>query len=188
MENVVRQIKILRVQEYKQRFPTVQQSGDELAEFYFFRQKLVGEKVTENFESRLIPELKPICVCQKIMNVDEESEECPDCKSHFHPMCMRQHSDRRCFECKKELPKKLIYTHKREEANDNPELKRKHVDDNFETLSPEKHPDDQAAKQAAKDPYSSLFDPNMSAKLTDVVAALKKKNEFQLGTEVSHET
>jgi len=65
VENVVQLIQILRLQEYKQRFPTPQQPADEVPEFYFFRQKFVGglgSKV-DCFESRLMPELKPICVC-----------------------------------------------------------------------------------------------------------------------------
>ena len=61
----------------------------------------------------LLPELKPICVCQKIANLDEETLECPSCKAAFHPDCMRQQLDIKCASCKQDLPRKLVYTHKR---------------------------------------------------------------------------
>ena len=62
----MRLIKILRLQEYKQRFPTQQWPANEVPEFYFFRQKFVGGlgSKAESFESRLISELKPICVLE----------------------------------------------------------------------------------------------------------------------------
>lgn len=65
IENIVQLIQILRLQEYKQRFPTQQQPANEIPEFFFFRQKFVGglSCKAESFESRLMPELKPICVC-----------------------------------------------------------------------------------------------------------------------------
>lgn len=99
---------------------------------------------------------------------------------------MRQHSDSRCFECKAELPKKLIYSHKREEAREaEPEgsLKRVHADEPAKiSIKTEE------TKTQAKDPFTSIKDAGLSAKLADVIAALKKKSEFTLGTEVSQET
>ena len=66
VENFVSFIKILRLQEYKQRFPTQQQLANEVTEFYFFRQKFVGGLCSkaESFESRLMPELKLIFVLE----------------------------------------------------------------------------------------------------------------------------
>ena len=66
VENVVRLIKILRLQEFKQRLQTQRQPTNEVPEFYFFRQKFVGGLCSkaESFESRLIPELKLICVLE----------------------------------------------------------------------------------------------------------------------------
>lgn len=130
-----------------------------MPEFYFFRQKFVGglcEKA-ESFESRLMPELKPVCVCQRVLNVDEEAEECPNCKAYFHPICMRQHSDRRCFDCKQELPKKLIYSHKREETNETLELKLKltekpQIAERAEQIMTEKV----QSNQTSKDPFTSI--------------------------------
>ncbi len=66
VENVVRLIKNLRLREYKQRFPAQQQLANKVPEFYFFRQKFVGGLFSkaESFESRLMPELKLICVLE----------------------------------------------------------------------------------------------------------------------------
>ena len=60
VEKVAQLIQILRLQEYKQRFPTQQQPDNEVPEFYFGG--LVSK--AESFESRLMPELKPICVLE----------------------------------------------------------------------------------------------------------------------------
>ena len=62
-----------------------------------------------------MPELEPICICGDIWSPTQDTcEECPGCKTLFHPVCMRQHSDLRCFSCKEPLPKKLVYSHSRE--------------------------------------------------------------------------
>jgi hypothetical protein len=76
---------------------------------------------------------------------------------------MRQHSDRRCFACKEELPKKLIYSHKREEAREvEDNFQRKHMDGGVTDTADK---DDKsaaiqsvAAKTAIqqKDPYTSI--------------------------------
>ena len=66
VENFVLFIQILRLQEFKQRLSTQRQPTNEVPSFYFFPQKFVGGlgSKAESFESRLMPELKPICVLE----------------------------------------------------------------------------------------------------------------------------
>ena len=78
------------------------------SDYYFFRQTYAKGELT--------PELKPICVCRKFFNVEDDNSYCPSCQEPFHPICMRQHSDTNCFNCKQELPRKLVYATKREPA------------------------------------------------------------------------
>lgn len=54
-----------------------------------------------------------MCICGVIWTPldSQEIEECDKCSALFHPVCMRQHSDLRCNQCKAELPRKLVYRH-----------------------------------------------------------------------------
>jgi hypothetical protein len=97
LSNVIRKVEVLRLQEFKARFenPVKDILGDDSqlysklenfaelfpSDFYFFRQKYANHQ--------LLPELKPVCVCQKVFNADEEYSYCPKCKEPFHPVCIR---------------------------------------------------------------------------------------------------
>ena len=59
-----------------------------------------------------------MCVCQKILNLDDETRECPHCKAVFHPECMRQQLDLKCISCKELIPRKLVYSHMRDQTED----------------------------------------------------------------------
>ena len=109
--NIVKKVNVLRQQDFKSKFPKgglrtdatlllqdsisrndVSAQNDlpepyRSSDYFFFRQRFMKNK-TETGGS-LLPELKPICVCQKIANLDEETLECPSCKAAFHPDCMR---------------------------------------------------------------------------------------------------
>jgi hypothetical protein len=107
IQNVQREVKVLRVGDFRKRVqddPFLLDNSDKNA-IFFFRQRLNG--------GLLEPELTPMCICGVIWSpLDaQEVEECELCTGLFHPVCMRQHSDLRCNDCKAELPKKLVYRH-----------------------------------------------------------------------------
>ena len=107
IQNVQREVKVLRVAEFRKRVQADPFLLDksEKNEIFFFRQRLIGKS--------LEPELTPMCICGVIWSPldPQEIEECDHCSGLFHPVCMRQHSDLRCNDCKAELPKKLVYRH-----------------------------------------------------------------------------
>lgn len=77
-----------------------------------------------------------MCACGVIWSPldTQPMDECPGCQAVFHLECMRQHLDLRCVECKKDLPRNLIYSHLRgrtdvREAVDGPAQKRQRVED-----------------------------------------------------------
>ena len=110
--NVIKQVYVLRQQEFKSKFPQplneLKKAGAEggleepyQSDYFFFRQRYIGASSGQaSVTNQLLPELKPICVCQKILNLDEETRECPGCKAAFHPDCMRQQLDIKCISCK----------------------------------------------------------------------------------------
>ena len=131
-ENAVKKVEVLRLADFKQRFkhPAAEllphhhskeglplrltsQTLDE-ADVFFFRQKFVKPiNSTSSSAGNYAPELKPSCLCSKIINPDDETISCSNCSALMHPLCMRQNADRRCCECKFEIPFKLIYSLKR---------------------------------------------------------------------------
>lgn len=127
---------------------------------------------------QLLPELKPICVCQKIMNLDDETLECPGCKAPFHPDCMRQCLDIKCVQCKQDLPRKLVYTHKRMQdaslEDPNPAKRARTEQQPIQTQ-------EQIRPKAAvvpKPAYPSLKEnPALASDLNSYVTSLRKQND-----------
>jgi hypothetical protein len=68
-----------------------------------------------------MPDLKPICVCQSVANLDDDLSECSisnsensKCAAMFHPECYRQSGmPPNCTDCKEEIPRSQIYPHVR---------------------------------------------------------------------------
>ena len=85
-------------------------------DLFFFRQLYSNQK-----GGTYAPELKPSCVCKKIINPDDDTIICSNCDAFMHLICLRQNADRKCYECKREFPIKDIYSLKRatiEDVND----------------------------------------------------------------------
>ena len=106
----------MRLQPFKERYkcpnsdiPNIREpvSNNRLDEIdvFFFRQRY-NRKIDAG--GVYAPELRPSCVCRKILNPDDETIACQFCQSYMHPVCLRQNADRRCYECKNEIPIKLI--------------------------------------------------------------------------------
>ncbi|CDW83551.1 transcription elongation factor s- [Stylonychia lemnae] len=118
-ENIRKKVEVLRLQEFKQRFKhpnadfpdirTISNQNLDEADVFFFRQRFNRTSNGGNY----IPELKPSCVCRCFLNPDDETIMCEKCQAFMHPQCLRQNADRRCFECKEEIPIKAIYNLKR---------------------------------------------------------------------------
>eukprot|EP00347_Sterkiella_histriomuscorum_P015578 403356500 len=152
VENAIKKVEVLRLQDFKQRFkhpakelshiktPLSNQTVDD-ADVFFFRQRFtrVNSSTASSIPGKqtqqgtYAPELKQSCLCRKILNPDDETIMCENCSSLLHPQCLRQNADRKCYECGKEVPIKAIYSLKRQALmKDDEEEEQK---DQGETLS-----------------------------------------------------
>lgn len=120
--NVIKKVDVVRLLDFKQRFKhpneefpsVVTMTNERLDEVdvFFFRQRYTRPSGPES-KGAYAPELKPGCVCKKILNPDDETITCDNCKAFMHPTCLRQNADRKCSECRQEIPIKAIYNLKR---------------------------------------------------------------------------
>ena len=196
--NIVKQVFVLRQQDFKTKFPKGPRTelpelvsdiaaNERLIEpykssdYFFFRQRFMRNNPgsEDDTSGSLLPELKPICVCQKIMNLDEETLECPACKAAFHPDCMRQQLDIKCVQCKQDLPRNLVYTHKRvqDASLEDPNPAKRQNTGILQTLedAPVK------PKVAPKLPYPSLKEnPALGEELLSFVNAQRKQTDEQI--------
>ena len=121
-------------------------------------------------------------MCQKILNLDDETRECPACKAAFHPDCMRQQLDLKCVSCKEEIPRKLVYTHKREQviAQEEPPAKKRQkiagVESGGENVNQTLN--QRVDQKQVRVPYLSLKDDaELSGELEKFITEVKLKNE-----------
>lgn len=78
---------------------------------YFYRQKYSKE------DDAYLPDLDPICFCNKIFNPDREFSQCSKCKEYFHMKCYHNAQNKKCpnVNCTNNLSLQFASSIKREE-------------------------------------------------------------------------
>ena len=186
--NVIKKVEVVRLLDFKQKFkhpnmdfPSIKLMTNERldeVDLFFFRQRY-SRATGNSSQGNYAPELKPSCICKKILNPDEDTLLCENCNSFMHPICLRQIADNRCPECRTEIPLKFINNLKRaapeqEEdkgfgEQDYRPLKRQKVEGNEEISSLEK-------KQEVS-PFPSLKDFQRAKQLEETINSLKFKSD-----------
>ena len=94
-----------------------------------------------------------MCICGVIWSPldTQEVEECENCNGLFHPVCMRQHSDLRCNDCKAEIPRKLVYRHLKTAEQTTSKLEQE-VAEETNSISQKRQKTDTEVKLVAKNP------------------------------------